>query len=102
MELSLGGQKGIYGTGSIALSQLLLCRFEQGIVLLETLAGGRQLLGSHCTYVYEDDRCDRCDYHSQRKTKPPFLTYWRRKLLFLDLSTRPTTLLTDLLLNIAP
>ena len=101
MELSLGGQKGIYGTGSIALCQFLLCRIEEGVVLLETLLVGRQLLGFHRTYVYEDDRCDRCDYHSQRQANPPFLTCWRRKLLFLDLSTRATTLLRDLLLNIA-
>ena len=101
MELSLGGEKRIYRAGSIALYQFLICRFEEGVVLLETLSVGRQLLGFHRTYVYEDDRCDRCDYHSQRQANPPFLTCWRRKLLFLDLSTRATTLLRDLLLNIA-
>ena len=102
MELSLGGQKGIYGAGSIALYQFLLRCFEEGVVLLETLAGGRQLLSSHRTYVYEDDCCDRCGYHSQRQAKPPFRTCWRRKLLLLDLSSRATTLLRHLLLNIAP
>jgi hypothetical protein len=101
MELSLGGQKRIYGAGSVAFCQFLLCRFEQGVVLLETLAGGRQLLSSHRTYVYEDDCCDRCGYHSQRQAKPPFLTYWRRNLLFLDLSTGATKLLRALWLNIA-
>jgi hypothetical protein len=102
MELSPGGQKGIYGAGSIALYQFLLCRFEKGVVLLETLAGP-QLFGSpHCTDVYEEDRCDRCDHHSQQcQAKPPFLTYWRCKLLFLDLRTRATTLPRYLLLNIA-
>lgn len=101
MELSLGGQKGIYGTGSIALCQFLLCRIEEGVVLLETLLVGHQLLGFHRTYVYEDDRCDRCDYHSQRQAKTLSLTCSRRKLLFLDLSTRTTTLLRYLFLNIA-
>lgn len=103
IELSRGGQKGIYGAISIALDQFLLRRSEDGVVLLDTLAV-RQLPSSFCTYASggeEDDHYNHSDHHSQRQAKTPFLTCSLRNLPVFDLTSLTTTLLRDFLLNIA-